>query len=85
MKRVCFGTTGAYRIWRLLRSFRIIRQLFEKNQSIAPRLHQYAQGLEDFSEIAEMIFQKIRNGQVDSNASRELRKIRGTIENMKLI
>lgn len=67
-----------------LRSFRIIRQLFEKNQSIAPRLHQYAQGLEDFSEIAEMIFQKIRNGQVDSNASRELRKIRGTIENMKL-
>ncbi|MFZ4852772.1 endonuclease MutS2 [Enterococcus entomosocium] len=63
-----------------LRSFRIIRQLFEKNQSIAPRLHHYAQGLADFSEIAEMIFQKIRNGQVDSNASRELRKIRGTIE-----
>ena len=31
-----------------LRSFRIIRQLFEKNQSIAPRLHHYAQGLPTF-------------------------------------
>jgi DNA mismatch repair protein MutS2 len=62
-----------------LRSFRLIRQMFEKNQWQTPRLTGYAQGLVDFSEIAQQIFDKIRNGQVDTDASRELRKIRGQI------
>ena len=62
-----------------LRSFRLIRQMFEKNQWQTPRLTGYAQGLTDFSDTAQTIFDKIRNGRIDADASRELRKIRGQI------
>ena len=62
-----------------LRSFRLIRQMFEKNQWQTPRLTGYAQGLTDFSDTAQTIFDKIRNGRIDTDASRELRKIRGQI------
>ena len=50
-----------------------------KNQWQTPRLTGYAQGLTDFSDTAQTIFDKIRNGRIDTDASRELRKIRGQI------
>ncbi|MDU6524891.1 MAG: endonuclease MutS2, partial [Enterococcus sp.] len=62
-----------------LRSLRLIRQFFEKNQSIAPLLNRYGQGLNDFQEIEEEIYQVIRNGRVVDNASRELRRARRDI------
>jgi dsDNA-specific endonuclease/ATPase MutS2 len=62
-----------------LRSLRLIRQFFEKNQSIAPLLNRYGQGLNDFHEIEEEIYQVIRNGQIFDDASRELRRARRDI------
>ncbi|WP_367377958.1 endonuclease MutS2 [Enterococcus gilvus] len=62
-----------------LRSLRLIRQFFEKNQSIAPLLNRYGQGLNDFHEIEEEIYQVIRNGQIIDDASRELRRARRDI------
>lgn len=62
-----------------LRSLRLIRQFFEKNQSIAPLLNRYGQGLNDFQEIEEEIYQVIRNGRVVDDASRELRRARRDI------
>ncbi|MDN6617550.1 MAG: endonuclease MutS2, partial [Enterococcus sp.] len=62
-----------------LRSLRLIRQFFEKNQSIAPLLNRYGQGLNDFHEIEEEIYQVIRNGRIIDDASRELRRARRDI------
>ncbi|MFC4771550.1 endonuclease MutS2 [Enterococcus hermanniensis] len=62
-----------------LRSFRLIRQFFAKNQAVAPVLHRYAQGLTDFSEIETEIYQVIRNGGIVDSASRELRRARRDI------
>ncbi|MBO0453879.1 endonuclease MutS2 [Candidatus Enterococcus murrayae] len=62
-----------------LRSLRLIRQFFEKNQSIAPLLNRYGQGLNDFNEIEEEIYQVVRNGRIIDDASRELRRARRDI------
>ncbi|MDT2760685.1 endonuclease MutS2 [Enterococcus xiangfangensis] len=62
-----------------LRSLRLIRQFFAKNQTIAPTLDRYAQGLSDFSEIETEIYQVIRNGRIVDEASRELRRARRDI------
>lgn len=62
-----------------LRSLRLIRQFFEKNQTVAPLLNRYGQGLNDFNEIEEEIYQVIRNGRIIDDASRELRRARRDI------
>lgn len=62
-----------------LRSLRLIKQFFEKNQSIAPLLNRYGQGLSDFNEIETEIYQVIRNGRIIDDASRELRRTRRDI------
>lgn len=62
-----------------LRSLRLIRQFFEKNQTVAPLLNRYGQGLNDFNEIEEQIYQVIRNGRIIDDASRELRRARRDI------
>ncbi len=62
-----------------LRSLRLIRQFFAKNQTITPTLDRYAQGLSDFSEIETEIYQVIRNGRIVDDASRELRRARRDI------
>lgn len=62
-----------------LRSLRLIRQFFEKNQTIAPLLNRYGQGLSDFSEIETEIYQVVRNGRIIDDASRELRRARRDI------
>ena len=51
-----------------LRSLRLIRQFFEKNQTVAPLLNRYGQGLNDFNEIEEEIYQVIRNGRIIDDA-----------------
>lgn len=62
-----------------LRSLRLIRQFFEKNQTVAPLLNRYGQGLNEFNEIEEEIYQVIRNGRIIDDASRELRRARRDI------
>lgn len=62
-----------------LRSLRLIRQFFEKNQTVAPLLNRYGQGLNGFNEIEEEIYQVIRNGRIIDDASCELRRARRDI------
>lgn len=46
---------------------------------MAPLLNRYGQGLNDFNEIEEEIYQVIRNGRIIDDASRELRRARRDI------
>lgn len=59
-----------------IRSSRLIAAFFEKNQQQTPLLWQYSQSLPNLRDIEEAIYQKIKNGQLVDDASRELRKIR---------
>ncbi|MTD38029.1 endonuclease MutS2 [Erwinia sp. CPCC 100877] len=62
-----------------LRSNRLIQAFMQKNQFLAPLLAKYSEALQIFPEVEEEIYRAIRNNQVDSDASRELRKIRRAI------
>lgn len=62
-----------------LRSCRLIKQFMEKNDSLAPLLATYSQSMETFLLIEEDIYFSIKNGQIDSEASKELKKIRRLI------
>jgi DNA mismatch repair protein MutS2 len=62
-----------------LRSNRLIQRFMEKNQLLAPLLAKYSDSLQLFPEVEDEIYRVIRNNQVASDASRELRKIRRTI------
>lgn len=62
-----------------LRSGRLIRQFFEKNQFQTPLLFQYSSSLPDFIQIEEAIYSSIQHSQVSSDASRELRRTRKQI------
>lgn len=66
-----------------LRSNRMIKNFMEKNQHLAPTLYRYSLGLEVFTGIELEIYQQIKNNQVDSDASRELRKIRRGIQELE--
>lgn len=59
-----------------LRSNRLIRNFFEKNQYQTPLLYRYTQGLAGFLTIEEAIYGQIQNRRVADDASRSLRKIR---------
>lgn len=59
-----------------LRSNRLIRIFFEKNQYQAPLLYDYSRSLSEFSVVEETIYQKIQNGRIAEDASKELRRIR---------
>lgn len=63
-----------------LRSGRLIQTFMEKNQSIAPLLANYSLAIQTFTRVEDEIYQTIRNNQVDTEASRELRKIRRGIQ-----
>lgn len=63
-----------------LRSSRLIQNFMQKNQFIAPLLAKYSETLQVFPTIEDEIYQTIRNNQVDTDASRELRKIRRGIQ-----
>ncbi|MGX7162932.1 endonuclease MutS2 [Enterococcus massiliensis] len=66
-----------------LRSFRLIRQLFEKNQFQLPTLFKYSSMLTDFEKITENITGMIAGNRVKSESSRALRKIRGRIQKLE--
>ncbi|OJG99809.1 mannonate oxidoreductase [Enterococcus termitis] len=59
-----------------LRSSRLIQSFMQKNQFIAPLLAKYSETVQIFPSIEDEIYQVIRNNQVETDASRELRKIR---------
>lgn len=63
-----------------LRSNRLIKNFMEKNQFQAPLLARYSETLQTFPEIEDEIYRVIRNNGVDSVASRELRKLRRTLQ-----
>jgi dsDNA-specific endonuclease/ATPase MutS2 len=65
-----------------LRSYRLIARFFEKNQYQTPLLRSYTKDLTDFHHIINAIYEAIAGNRVKSEASRELKKIRGKI--MKL-
>lgn len=66
-----------------LRSFRLIKKLFEKNQYQTPTLYRYTAGLGDFSEVTEAITAAINGSLVKDESSRALRKIRSRIHKLE--
>ncbi|MGY3778510.1 endonuclease MutS2 [Isobaculum melis] len=62
-----------------LRSGRMIRRFMEKHEDIAPSLALYARSINEFINIEDAIYQAIKNGQVASEASRNLGKVRRLI------
>ncbi|MGX7197281.1 endonuclease MutS2 [Enterococcus olivae] len=66
-----------------LRSFRLIAKFFEKNRYQTPILYSYTKNLTDFGQIIEAIQNSISGNLVKSEASRELRKIRGRITKLE--
>ncbi|WP_165005691.1 MULTISPECIES: endonuclease MutS2 [unclassified Enterococcus] len=63
-----------------LRSSRMIKKFFEKNQYQTPLLLAYSKNLPELLSVEEMIYQKIKNGKIIDDASRNLRKIRKQLQ-----
>lgn len=63
-----------------LRSSRMIRRFFEKNQYQTPLLHVYSKNMPDLSMVEELIYQQIKNQKVSDEASRNLRKVRKQLQ-----
>lgn len=63
-----------------LRSGRMIRKFFEKNQYQSPLLYAYSKNLPDLLTIEELIYQQIKNQKVSDDASRNLRKVRKQLQ-----
>ncbi|MCB5955619.1 endonuclease MutS2 [Enterococcus sp. CWB-B31] len=66
-----------------LRSFRLIAKLFEKNQYQTPILYSYTNDLTDFSDIASVIYEFIQGNRVNSESSKELKRIRSQIAKLE--
>ena len=66
-----------------LRSFGLIKKLFEKNQYQTPTLHRYAAGLGDFSEVTQAITAAVNGALVKDESSRALRKVRSRIHKLE--
>lgn len=62
-----------------LRSSRLVKKFFEKNQYITPLLKSYSQSLADFSKLEDEIYSVIHQNRLIDEASRELKKIRKQI------
>lgn len=63
-----------------LRSNRLMQQFMKKNEFLVPLLALYSDSLQLFPEIEEEIYRVIGNGQVKTEASKTLRKIRQSIQ-----
>ncbi|RLK62868.1 endonuclease MutS2 [Atopobacter sp. AH10] len=59
-----------------LRSCRMGKRFFEKNQSLVPILSRYAQVIGEYVNLEEAVYSKIRGGRLNDEASRTLKKIR---------
>uniref|UniRef100_UPI00403FAA27 endonuclease MutS2 n=1 Tax=Candidatus Enterococcus willemsii TaxID=1857215 RepID=UPI00403FAA27 len=66
-----------------LRSFRLIANFFEKNKFQTPILAKYTRELTDFRTINEAIEAAIAGNRVKSEATRELKKVRGKITKLE--
>ncbi|MFV0557083.1 MAG: endonuclease MutS2 [Enterococcus sp.] len=66
-----------------LHSFRLVKQLFEKNQYQAPTLFTYTQALTEFKEIVDEINRVVSGNQVKTDSSRTLKKVRGKIQKLE--
>ena len=66
-----------------LRTIHKLKEFFNKNNELAPTLSGYASKLQSFRGVEETINISIKNNQVSSNASRELKKIRQNIQKHK--
>ncbi|MGM0124026.1 DNA mismatch repair protein MutS2 [Enterococcus sp. AZ194] len=62
-----------------LRTIRKLREFFDRNQQLVPTLAGYASNLQSFRSIEETINTSIKQNQVKSEASRELKKARQNI------
>lgn len=66
-----------------LRSFRLIRKLFEKKRYQLPTLANYTQGLGDFHWVTDEVAAAVAGNRLKDDSSRELRKIRGRIQQLE--
>ncbi len=66
-----------------LRGCRILKKFMKQQEFYAPLLSEYALSLTEFIDIEDEINNAIRNNKVDSNASKELSKIRKQILNLE--
>lgn len=62
-----------------LKSIRKLKEFFQKNKKLSPILSGYASKLQGFRSIEETIHLSIKNNQVTSDASRDLKKARQSI------
>lgn len=63
-----------------LKSIRQLKEFFMRNNQLAPTLANYATKLQGFRNIEEVINLSIKNNQVTSDASRDLKKARQSIQ-----
>lgn len=66
-----------------LRTIRKLKDFFNRNIELAPTLSAYASKLQSFRSIEETITISIKNNQVSSEASRDLKKARQSIQKHK--
>ncbi|MGX7417633.1 endonuclease MutS2 [Carnobacterium gallinarum] len=75
-KGLILEASGLIEMADFLRSGRMIRRFMEKHGSLAPTLGMYARSIHEYIEIEEEIYFSIKNGQVASEASKELKRVR---------
>lgn len=66
-----------------LRSFQLIQKLFQKNAYQVPTLFAYSQQLGDFSEITKEITGMVNGTRLNSDSSRQLRKVRNQVQKIE--
>lgn len=78
-KGIILGPSELVAISDFLRGCRVIKKFMLGKEFFAPILHSYAYSMMEFTTIEEMINASIRGNMVDSEASRELKRIRNQI------
>lgn len=66
-----------------LRSFQLIQKLFQKNAYQVPTLFAYSRQLGDFSEITKEITGMVNGTRLNSDSSRQLRKVRNQVQKIE--
>ena len=78
-KGMILGPSELVAISDFLRGCRVIKKFMLDKEFFAPVLHGYAYSMMEFQSIEENINYSIRGNRVDSEASRELKRIRNQI------
>lgn len=66
-----------------IRSGKLINQFFTKNLEFTPLLHQYTSALPDLTQTEDLVYNKVKNGELIDDASRNLRKTRNRIRELE--